>query len=76
MWGPFHLISIPFWIVAALLEHGSFDQMKMVRRTQCDSYPAEKRRETIAHPALIKLVVHTSEISFLRRVFKARPLVF
>jgi hypothetical protein len=48
--------------------------MKMVRRTQCDSYPAEKRRETIAHPALIKLVVHTSEISFLRRVFKARPL--
>jgi hypothetical protein len=50
--------------------------MKMVRRTQCDLCPAEKRHETTAHLALIKLVVGTSEISFQRRVFKARPLVF
>jgi hypothetical protein len=34
-----------------LLEPGSFNQKKMVRRTPCNSCPAEKRRKTIAHPA-------------------------
>jgi len=46
-------ISSPFHSGSSqpLLERGSFDPMKMVQRTQCDSCPAEKRRETNAHPA-------------------------